>query len=124
MEKEFLLGLGELPEEVVSAILEENGKEVAALQDKCRRADFNARLGCAIAAAGGRNHKAIAALLDENALVDADDEVIAQAVEQVKKDCGYLFCSPVPFAPGTGAVQQKQEKASTLADALREKFGK
>ena len=124
MEKEFLMNLGELSEEVVEAILEQHGKEVQALQCQCRQAELHSRLGNAIAAAGGRNHKAIAALLDLDALADADEAAIAQAVEQVKHDCGYLFCSPVPFAPGTGAVQQKEEKNGSLADALRERFGK
>jgi len=124
MEKEFLLGLADLSEEAVEAILAEHGKEVSAWQGKYRQAELQWRLGTAIAAAGGRNHKAIAALLDTDALADADETAITQAVEQVKRDCGYLFCTAVPFAPGTGAVQQKTEKNGSLADALRERFGK
>ena len=124
MEKEFLLGLAELSEEVAEAILAEHRKEVAVWQGKCQQAELQSRLGTAIAAAGGRNHKAITALLDTDALADADEAAIAQAVEQVKKDCGYLFCAAVPFAPGAGAVQQRQEKNGSLADALRERFGR
>ena len=124
MEKEFLLGLAELPEEVAEAILQEHGKEVALWQGRCRQAELQSRLSTAIAAAGGRNRKAIAALLDTEGLMDADEAAIAQAVDRVKKDCAYLFYSGVPFVPGTGVVQQRQEKNGSLADALREKFGK
>ena len=124
MEKEFLLSFEGLSEETVNAILEENAKEVSAWQDKCRKAEFSNRLATAISAAGGRNHKAIAALLDTDTLLDADDAAVAQAVEQVKGQCDYLFCASVPFASGTGAVQTPKEKNGSLADALRERFGR
>lgn len=123
MEREFLLGLAGMSEEMADAILEENGKDIQLWQEKYRQAVYDGRLSRAIATAGGRNHKAIAALLDAESLKDADDAAVLQAVEQVKAECGYLFCAPVPYAPGTGAVQPEVEKSSSLADALRERFG-
>ena len=123
MDKEFLLGL-EVTEEAAEAILAQHGKEVSQLQGQYRQAVFEGRLQSAILAAGGRNHKAIAALLDVDALMDADDAAIDKAVEQVKSECGYLFATAAPYASGTGAVQPQQEKNGSLADALRERFGK
>ena len=123
MEREFLMGLAGMNEELADAILEENGKDIQAWQEKYDRAVYEGRVSGAIAAAGGRNRRAIAALLDEKALLGADDQAVLQAVEQVKKECGYLFCAPVPYAPGTGAVQVDAPKSGSLADALREKFG-
>ena len=124
MEKEFLLGLA-LSEEVAQAVLEENGKELEALQTQLRRERFDHRLQMAVSAAGGRNLKAISALLDTDALEDADDDGIARAVEQVKKECGYLFGAPAApvYAAGTGTVQVQTPKNPSLAQALREKFG-
>ncbi len=128
MDREFLMGL-EVPEAVAEAILQEHNKVTAQWEEKyaqvtqqLEQAVFDGRLGAAIAQAGGRNHKAIAALLEVDTLRQADEDAIAQAVEQVKQACGYLFTAAAPYASGTGTVQPRQEKASSLADALREKF--
>ena len=104
MEKEFLLGL-EVSEEVAQAILDEHGKELTQMQSEIRQARFDCRLSRAIAAAGGRNHRAIAALLDPQALGDADEETIAQAVEQVKQAADFLTgIFPLLFVPTVAGV--------------------
>ena len=61
------------------------------------------------------------------ALRQAEDiqTAAAQAVENVKRECGYLFYTAPGFAPGTGAVQLgAEEEPQTLAGALKEKFAK
>ena len=73
MDKEFLESLMEMPEAVVEAILAQHGKAVEALEGKYRAAMLDGAVGKAIALAGGRNEKAIAALLDMQALQGAED---------------------------------------------------
>ena len=63
-------------------------------------------LSLAVAAAGGRNEKAIRALLDEEAIAASEDSVEAarQAVAQLKQEQGWLFVPPAVSSPGTGAL--------------------
>lgn len=88
---------------------------------------FDGRIRDAIAAAKGRNTKAISALLDVDALRASKNQEadIKAALEAVKKDNGYLFETetPPPFAGGTGSAPAggKQSPAS-LAGALHEKY--
>ncbi len=68
---------------------------------------FDGALKEAIAAAKGRNDKAIRALLDVDALKASKDQTadIKAALEGLKKDSAYLFDSeetPPPYAAGTG----------------------
>jgi len=127
MEREFLLQvMADMPEETVEAILEEHRKEVDAYEEKLRQAAFDGLLKDAIREAGGRNHKAIAALLDMESLQASEDtqQAVQEAVAELKKECGYLFEGPAapPYAPGTGTKTGKPAEPESLADALREKF--
>lgn len=145
MKREFLLELmAEMPKEVLDAIMEENGRDIQASrqaarewEDKYNQAveshgrelaavQFDALLQQRILRAGGRNHKAITALLDPQALKEAQhpEEAVDQALTALKKECGYLFHTPQPpaYAPGTGTVPVVQGEPQTLAGALREKF--
>lgn len=68
---------------------------------------FDGVLKDAITAARGRNAKAIAALLDVDALKASKDQTadIKSALEALKKDSGYLFDSeetPPPYSPLAG----------------------
>ena len=140
MEKEFLMGMG-LTEEVAQAVLEENGRELQAAQQdwesryneavaqqeqKLAKVTFDAQLRQQILSAGGRNVRAITALLDTEALMGQSEDTLREALAQVKKDCGYLFYVPqVPaYAAGTGAAATDEPKTASLAEALRERFGK
>lgn len=93
-------------------------------QGKMDAQAFKARVKDAITAAKGKNPKAIAALLDLDALKDSknQDADIQAALESLKKDSGYLFEDdkvPPPYAAGTGTGGN-----STGADAaLRAAFG-
>ena len=134
MKREFLQGLMEMPKEVIDAIMAENGRDISQLrqsaqdwEQKYHAARLAGAVGQAIARSGGRNQKAITALLDMQALQEAEDVNAAaqQAVDQVRKECGYLFEMVPGYAPGTGAmVVQGEEEPQSLAGALREKFAR
>ena len=121
MEKEFLenLQVGEqnLPQEVVEAIWE-------AHTQKLQQVAFSGILESAITRHGGKNHKAIAALLDVQALQESQDMATAteQALLDVKQQCAYLFDTAPNFPRHTGTPAPAQPM--TLAGALREKFRK
>ena len=145
MKREFLqnLTVGDqpLPKEVVDAIMEEHGKGVQKAkiwQEKYEQAvqeheaalqqvKFEHLLETAIQKAGGRNAKAIAALLDVDVLRQSTDTgAVDAALEQLKTQCAYLFSQTAPpYAVSTGAqVQQLGTAPATLAGALRERFEK
>lgn len=88
---------------------------------------FDGRIRDAIAAAKGRNAKAISALLDVDALRASKNQEadIKAALEAVKKDNSYLFETetPPPFAGGTGSAPAGGKQAPvSLAGALHEKY--
>lgn len=146
MKREFLqnlkVGEQQLSKEVIDAIMEENGKDAEAAktwQEKYNQAQeqhqrelanmaFSSALDRAILQANGRNTKAITALLDVEVLRSSEDQqaAIAQALQTLKQECGYLFeqtQTPPPYARGTGSQMGKQaDTPATLAGALRERF--
>ena len=88
---------------------------------------FGHNLEMAILAAKGRNAKAITALLDVDTLKASEDQqtALAEALQQLQKECGYLFQTetPPPYARGTGvAAPEENRSPATLAGALLEKF--
>ena len=91
---------------------------------------FQSVLDSAIAAAKGKNAKAITALLDVETLRGSEDQqkAITAALEALKKDSGYLFdteVTPPPYSRGTGTqVTPPAGAANSLAGALREKYSK
>ena len=141
MKREFVqnLRVGEqsLPKVVIDAIMEDNGRDiqsgkvwkekyeqaVADHQAQLEKVRFEGILQQAITRAGGRNAKAITALLDPQAL-QAAPEAVDAALEKLKQECGYLFESrQVPgYAAGTGAWQAPTPVPETLAGALKERF--
>ena len=146
MKREFLqnLTMGDQPltKEVIDAIMEEHGKSVQKAkvwQEKYEQADaqfqaqlqqvrFEHLLETAITKAGGRNARAITALLDMEALQNSGDSAaVDAALGQLKDQCGYLFedlQTPPPYAANTGAQLQHGKAPATLAGALRERFEK
>ena len=90
---------------------------------------FQGVLDAAITGAKGKNAKAITALLDVEALRGSEDQAkaINEALENLKKDNGYLFeddKTPPPYAPNTGIGTPPPEGPATLAAALRERYSK
>ena len=145
MKREFLQNLMEgMPKEVVDAIMEENGRDIQSARlaaqeweqkytqaveshgKELAQARFDAVLRSSITDAGGRNHKAIAALLDVEALQESQqqEQAVAEALKALKKECAYLFKTEIPpmYATGTGTVHHGAVEPETLAGALREKF--
>ena len=107
-------------EEKYNRALEDHKKELAQMV-------FDRTVHEGIVKSKGRNAKAIMALLDMEALQASENQTdaVAEALDNLKKDCRYLFEGdvPPPYARGTGAYQGTQEKhPTTLAGALREKF--
>ena len=149
MKREFLqnirLGDQALPKEVIDAIMAENGKDIELAkgaasdwEEKYNRAVSDHKtamdnlrmehaLEQAVKAAGGRNVKAITALMDMEAIKESDDlsAALEAAVEALKEQEGYLFApAAIPaYSPGTGTGTPHANPA-TLAGALREKFEK
>ena len=125
MKREFLesirIGEDSLPEDVLEAILMEHEKAV-------KQTQLQGALETAIAKAGGRNVKAISALLDLEAIGESEDVAgaLQQAMVQLKKDSGYLFETPAPppYARFTGARETVGNEPQTLAGALRERMKK
>ncbi len=104
-----------------------DGMTAAQWKEKLEKVEFQSILDSAIAASGGRNAKAITALLELDTLKESENrqEAVAAALEKLKQEEGYLFqdLTPPPYARGTGARDRAKETASTdLAGALREKF--
>jgi hypothetical protein len=69
--------------------------------------EFQSLLSSAITRAKGKNEKAVAALLDLDALKASKDQErdLKSALEALKGEHGYLFeteQTPPPYAPGTG----------------------
>ena len=104
-----------------------SGFHNALAQNSLAQKEFSYLLSGAITAAGGRNEKAICALLDKESLQSSENQVraIEEALETLKRDSRYLFEGdvPPPYARGTGAYSGAEDKRpTTLAGALREKF--
>ena len=120
MEREFLEGILGDNAEAVEAILQQHQKE---LQDVV----FAGVLSKVISDAGGRNEKAVAALLDMDSIRASEDprQAATMAVQQLKKEQDYLFLQAAPrYAPGTGTGNFTTPEPKSLADALKAKFGK
>ena len=143
MKREFLqnLKVGDQPlsKEVIDAILDAHGKDLEAKDSRIQQLNaqlqnaeaslagqaFSFLVDGAITAAGGRNAKAISALLDMESLKASDDpkQAVETALQNLKQECSYLFHTPPAYAPGTGVTDVPTPKApATLAGALREKF--
>lgn len=126
MDKEFLEGLG-MDAQTVEAVLEEHGKVVRAHQAQLAAATLQRQVSEAVLSAGGRNVKAISALLDLETIGKSENvaATLEEAIADLKKDSGYLFRSAMPpqYAKFTGS-QEAPQKVSTLAGALRERMKK
>lgn len=176
MKREFLqsfkIGEGNLPKEIIDAIMEENGRDInaakaaavkpyadydtiaaenenlknqtlaegktasqwkelydLAVQNHEKQLDdvvFENMVDTAVSRMGGRNVKAIAALLDLPALQAKENrqEALDSALQALQKTDSYLFDiqTPPPYARGTGTSYREPSTPDTLAGALREKF--
>lgn len=127
MDKEFLENLG-LSAEVAEAILAEQEKLDTAHQAQVAQLQLQHGVQLAVQRHGGRNVKAISALLDMEK-IGAEEDVSAaleSAVKQLKKEHSYLFEAEKPpvYARNTGAGNGLPPEPTTLAGALRERMRK
>lgn len=102
---------------------------VAGHQKELAGVKFQGVLDNAIVAARGRNAKAITAMLDLDTLRESEDQqtAINTALEELKKESGYLFeeeGTPPPYARGTGIGNPAPVATDTLVGALRERYKK
>jgi len=127
MDKEYLENLGIAPE-VAEVIAEEHEKVVTAHQKQLQELKLAHMVETAVRAYGGRNLKAVTALLDMTAIEKSEDASAAldTALKALKKENSWLFESAAPpqYAPFTGADTAQGAKPVTLASALRERMRK
>ena len=103
--------------------LQEKDQEWAA---KLAERDFNDTLSEAITKSGGKNAKAIAALMDLKTLRESKNqrEDIDKAIEEVKKDNDYLFTSNEPINnPVAKTGGKKPEDSAAKREAARKAMG-
>ena len=135
MDKEFLEGLGSLDENTVAAILEKAQQENKAWQDRLDEAEqAHTRqreqmiLEHGISLRGGKNVKAISALLDTGEIFSQEDAAAAlsAALDKLQADCDYLFAgSPIPpFSHRAGAGDRELQQPATLASVLKARMKK
>lgn len=88
-----------LTPELAQQVLEKHNAVVSGLH-------LEYALDRAVEKCGGRNKKAIRALLDEGALMQAEnvDEAAKNAVDNLKKENAWLFAAPQVSSPGVGAM--------------------
>ena len=104
-----------------------DGLTAAQWKDKLGQMEFDHILSAAISSFGGRNEKAITALLSLDTLRQSENpqEAVSTALEELKQSDGYLFAhqAPPPYARGTGARDRAdQPQTASLAGALRDKY--
>jgi len=114
MEKDFLTPLAASPE-AAEAIWERHRAVVADYESRIAAANRSAALDIAIAQSGGRNAKAIRALIDDADLGDDPAAGAREAVARVRRDNPYLFALNIPAAPGTGAPNPPQPTQQELS---------
>ena len=106
------------------AQLEEGNQK--ALEEKARQVEFSYLLKQAVKDSGGRNQKAVEALLDLEDLQKADkpEAALQDAINALQKEHPWLFQTqtPPPYAAFTGTQNPKANAPATLAGALRERF--
>jgi len=136
MDKEFLAGLG-IPEDISEVILEkfseemgekegliaelkesmktgesENEKRLGALNEKLNEAKVGYLTDLEILKAGGRNIKAIKALIDMNeAFIDEDGLLGGVDISAVKDAAPYLFNREENVIEGAGAYVSGRKKS-------------
>ena len=88
--------------------------------------EFSTSLSDAITKSGGKNAKAIAALMDLKTLRESKNqrEDIDKAIEEVKKDNDYLFTSKEPINnPVAKTGGKKSEDSAAKREAARKAMG-
>ena len=101
MQKDFIDSLG-LDDQTAQRILEAHQQVVDGYAPRIRAMTVDAAVQQAVSAAGGRNLKAIRALLDESAFGEDPADDAKAAVAAVKRENPYLFAGAQVTAPGTG----------------------
>lgn len=125
MKQEFLDSLG-LEAETAQAVLEAHNAIVQGYEDRIRDITAEAAFKQAVAAAGGRNYRAIRALLTPDSLGEDPEAGAAMAVAAVKRENPYLFAAPSVTAPGTGGsgMVYSQQELGRMSQAEYRRYRK
>ena len=126
MQKEFMDSLG-LDPETAEKILQAHQQVVHTYEERIRTMTVDAAVHQAVTAAGGRNLKAIRALLDESTRGEDPVAGARAAVAAVKRENPYLFAAAAVTAPGTGGFGQQgytQEELGKLPLAEYRRYRK
>ena len=125
MRKEFLENLG-LDAETAQAVLEAHNGVVEGYEARIREINLEAAVKQAVTAAGGRNYKAIRALLDADGLGEDPEAGARMAVAAVKRENPYLFTSGAVTAPGTGGsgLVYSQQELGKMSQAEYRRYRK
>ncbi len=119
-----------MPEEIVAEIQAAFQANETAWQEKLQQAETahtlereNWILEQGIFAAGGKNAKAITALLDTGAIFRQENpqEALKAELTKLKGECGYLFDAPIvpQFSALAGTAHRELPQPATLAGAIR-----
>jgi len=127
MQKDFIDSLG-LDDQTAQKIMEAHQQVVQGYEQRIRALTVDSAVQQAVTAAGGRNLKAIRALLDESAFGDDVAADAKAAVATVKRENPYLFAAAQVTAPGTGGpspapYSQEELGKLTLAEYRRYRKG-
>lgn len=126
MQKEFVDSLG-LDPETAEKILQAHQQVVDTYEARIHTMTVDAAVHQAVTSAGGRNLKAIRALLDESTLGEDPVTGARAAVAAVKRENPYLFAPAAVTAPGTGSFgpqSYSQEELGKLPLAEYRRFRK
>lgn len=150
MKREFLQGfkVGEnsLPKEIIDAIMDQNGQDIQQAKQcadvweskynqavtahalELEKLRLESSLASAVQRSGGRNIKAISAMLDMDEIAKAQDvpQALDAALAELQKENGWLFDQPTPppYARFAGAQTADADRPCTLVGALRERIQK
>lgn len=108
MDKEFLMQQG-IGEQAAEAVLQAHQQTVEDYESRIRAMGAEHALKQAALTAGGRNFKAISALVDMDSITQSEDmEAAAKtAMDALRRESPYLFALPAAYAPGTGTAQNR-----------------
>lgn len=107
MDREFLEQKG-LSGEVIDEILAEFAGQLSAKDEELSRLQTEFAIERELMGLGAKNFKAVKALLDMEALKNAEDgaEELARQLEQIRQENGFLFSDPhTPVVTGPTAVK-------------------
>ena len=102
---------------------EELERNIAQLKEELRKSKIDSELDKLIMNAGGRNVKAIKALINMDKVeIDEDGNITGVDIEAIKQECPYLFNIEESYNEGTGVNKSTKRKSSVENDFIKSLF--